>query len=98
MFSLTPGTSDPTDWMFRALGIESISSRVMTCTFDVFCTSTTGDAPDTVTVSSSAPTFISALIGTVTLAGTITSARLNVLNPGRVNVTANVPGLRSMMV
>ena len=62
-------------------------SRLMTFTFAVFCTSTTGDAPDTVTVSSRAPTFISALIGTDTLVGTSTPSRLKVLKPVSVNVT-----------
>ena len=82
-----PGTSDPTDWMFRALGIESMRSRVITCCRAVFWTSTTGDSPDTVTVSSSAPTRRSALSGTVVSAGTMMLSRLNVLNPVRVKTT-----------
>jgi hypothetical protein len=54
----------------------------------VFWTSTTGDSPDTVTVSSIAPTRISALTGTVVSAGTMMPSRLNVLKPGSVNVTS----------
>ena len=46
-----PGTIEAIDWRFRALGIESISSRETTWVRVVLCTSTTGDAPVTVTVS-----------------------------------------------
>ena len=43
------------------------------------------DWPETVTDSSSAPTFMSALIVAVKLAGNSTPSRLNTLKPGNVN-------------
>jgi len=48
-------------------------------------TSTTGDCPETVTDSSSPPTFSSALIVAVKLAGNSIRSRVNVLKPGSVN-------------
>ena len=45
-------------------------SRVMTCVLDACCTSICGVSPETVIVSSSAPTFMSALIVTTTSDGT----------------------------
>jgi hypothetical protein len=48
-----------------------------------FCTSTTGVSPETVIVSSSAPTFISALICTVPAPASSMPSRLNTLKPGR---------------
>jgi hypothetical protein len=88
MLSLMPGTREPTDWMFLALGMESIRSRVRICCRAVFWTSTTGDSPDTVTVSWSDPTRRSAFTGTVVSAGTMMPSRLNALNPVSVKVTS----------
>ena len=65
---------------------------------DAFCTSTTGDAADTVTDSSSAPTFISALIVAVKSVGSSTLWRLTVWNPASVNVTMYTPGRRSTIL
>src|SRR4029453_8530261 len=53
---------------------------------------------ETVMVSSIAPTFISALIGSVTAADRANSSRLTVANPVRLNVTAYVPGRRSTIL
>ena len=53
-----------------------------------FCMSTTGLAPETVTVSSSAPTFRSALTVAVKVAGSSMPSRLTVENPGSVKVTS----------
>ena len=70
----------------------------MTCTFDVLDTSTTGDAPVTVTFSSRAPTRISTLIVVVKFVGSSSSSRTNMLNPGRAKVTLYRPGRRSAIV
>src|SRR4029077_15567471 len=58
-------------------------------------TSTTGDAPDTVTVSSSAPTRRSAFTVAVKLAGSSMPSRLTVLNPGSVKTMVYTPGRKS---
>ena len=52
-----------------------------------FCMSTTGLAPETVTVSSSAPTLRSAFTVAVKVAGSSMPSRLTVENPGSVKVT-----------
>src|SRR4029434_2376300 len=59
------------------------------------CTSTTGLSPDTVIVSSTEPSFISA--STVAENEPVSSmpSRLTVLKPGSENVTEYVPGRRS---
>ena len=59
-----------------ALGTESSTSRDSTCVFTLVWTSTTGEAPDTVTDSSSAPTFISALMVAVKFDGSSRPSRL----------------------
>ena len=71
--------------MLRALGIASMSVRDRTWGCATFSTSTVATVASTVTVSPTAPTFISASTGTDTLAGTVTS-RFTVLKPGNVNV------------
>jgi hypothetical protein len=68
--------------------LDRISSRVMTCAFVALWTSTTGEAPDTVTVSSSPPTFISAFTVAVKSVGNRISSRLTVEKPVSENVTA----------
>ena len=60
--------------------------------------STTGDSPVTVTVSSSAPTFISAFTGAVNPVVSSMPSRLMTLNPASVNVTVYTPGLRSTIL
>ena len=62
-------------------------SRVMTCVRDACWTSTCGVSPETVIVSSSAPTFRSALIVTTTSDGTSMPSRRTVLKPARENVS-----------
>ena len=54
-------------WMLCAAGSASSTSRVNTVCFVTLCTSTSGEAPDTVIVSSSAPTLRSALTVAVKL-------------------------------
>ena len=58
---VTPGMSTAAAWMLWPVGNASITSRVSTRCVDTDCTSTSGEAPDTVMVSSIAPTFSSAL-------------------------------------
>jgi hypothetical protein len=53
----------------------------------VFCTSTTGLSPVTVTVSSTEPTVMSTLTVAVNPAVRTMPSRFRVLNPGRLKVT-----------
>ena len=53
----------------------------------VVCVSTSGDSPVTVTVSCSAPTRRSALIGMTPEPETVTLSRRTVVNPLSVNVS-----------
>jgi hypothetical protein len=71
--------------MFRALGRTSISVRVKTCGCATFSMSTVATVVSTLTVSSTAPTFISASTGTDTFAGTSTEC-FTVLKPGKAKV------------
>src|SRR6185436_9580943 len=75
----------------------SSTSRSRTRAVVVLDTSTTGEAPETVIVSSRAPTPSSALSVAVNSDGSTRPSRLNVLKPGSVNVTEYVPGRRSAM-
>src|SRR5262245_11871506 len=78
--------------------MRSICSRGSETAFLAESTSTIGLAPETVIVSSSDPTFISALTVAVKLAGSSSPSRLYVLKPGSVNVTVYTPGRRSTML
>jgi len=69
------------------VGNTSTSSLLSTSRRWVLCTSTTGDAPDTTTVSSRAPTRISTFTGAVKSPWIVMPSRTTVLNPGSVNVT-----------
>ena len=59
----------------------------MTVSRRVVCVSTSGDAPETVIVSCSAPTRSSALIGMTPEPETVTSSRCTVVNPVSENFT-----------
>jgi hypothetical protein len=59
--SRAPGSIAPSDGMLRPVGTASRTCRDMTTCCTAVWTSTTGDCPETLTVSSSAPTFRSAL-------------------------------------
>ena len=88
LLAVMPGMSTPsatTD--FVPAGMALMMSRVSTRCWTTFCTSTMGDSPVTVMVSSSAPTRISVL--TVAVNDDVSSmpSRLLVLKPGSVNVT-----------
>ena len=85
--SVTPFSVDPTAQMLRPVGTDSRSCWVMTCCWVDDCRSTTGDAPDTVMVSSRPPTRMSALIGAVKFATSSIPVRVTTENPVIVNVT-----------
>ena len=68
-------------------GIASSTVDEITACDAVFCTSTTGLCPETVIVSSSEPSRISALIAAVKFTGSSTPSRRTVLKPVSVNVT-----------
>ena len=85
---LTAGISTMRPAYDFALGIELKTSLLtVVCRFTLW-TSTTGVAPDTVTVSSTVPTFRSAFMVAVNEPVSSMPSRLNVLNPVNVNVTA----------
>src|SRR6187431_2409885 len=75
-------------------GIALSTSRVITCCCTTFCVSMVGDAPDTVMVSSSAPSRISAF--TVAVNDDVSSrlSRRTVLKPASVKTTVYGPGTR----
>ena len=82
-----PGMSTASaDWP-RPAGMESMTSLLITRCSEADCTSTTGVWPVTVIVSSTAPSFISASTVAVNEPVSSMPSRLNVLNPGSVNVT-----------
>jgi hypothetical protein len=73
--------------MLRPVGIRSIASRLSTEVFAADVTSTTGEAPVTVMVSSSWPTPSSALSVAVNSDGSWRPSRRKVLKPVNENVT-----------
>ena len=83
----TPGARMPIDMTLRETGSVSMMSRVMTCVRDACWTSICAVWPDTVIVSSSAPTFRSALAVTTTSDGTSTASRTTVEKPASENVS-----------
>ncbi len=92
---VTEGTVPAMSWKLRPVGSESSSCWLTTSRRWLVCTSTTGDSPVTVTLSATAPTFISTLIGAVKFDSSRTSARRTVVKPVNVKVTVYVPGRRS---
>ena len=84
---VTPGTSSMMPFQLLAAGVFATSSPLRICWRAAFCTSTTGVSPVTVIVSSSAPTFMSALICTVPEPASSMPSRLTVLKPVSENVT-----------
>ena len=71
----------------RPDGTVSSTSRSITRCLVALCTSTSGASPVTVTVSSRAPTRISASIAAINEPVNSTPSRRNTLKPGRVKVT-----------
>ncbi len=64
-----------------------MTSRVMTVCLVTLCTSTSGVVPETVIVSSSAPTFRSAFTVAVNVPDSSIPSCFTALKPGSVNVT-----------
>src|SRR5262249_25653775 len=87
----------PMDITLRETGSESMIVRVRTCVRDACSTSTCGDCPDTVSDSSSVPTFISAFTVTTVSDGTSTPVRVSVVKPESENVNLYGPGRRLSM-
>ena len=85
---VTPGMSTPI-WPvdFMPAGIAFMTSRVITFCCVTFCTSTIGAWPDTVMVSSSEPTRMSAFTVAVNAAVSSMPSRFTVLKPVSANVT-----------
>ena len=75
--------------------MASSTSRLSTSAWLIDCTSTTGASPETVTVSSSAPTDSTASTLAVNPAGSSCSSTSTVEKPGSVKVMVYVPGRRS---
>src|SRR6185503_12450946 len=90
----TPGRKPASVAAFRPDGSALMMSASSTCCRAVFCTSTIGDSPVTVIVSSTAPTRMSAFTSAVNDPVSSTPSRRTVLNPGSVMVTVYVPGRR----
>ena len=84
---LTPGINTPVVNGFRALGMAASTSWSITACRVVLCTSTIGDSPLTVMVSSSEPTRMSALTVKTAVPVSSTPSRLNVEKPESVKVT-----------
>ena len=82
-----PGRSEAYAPLRRVVGTASSVLRAIVCCWMTFCVSTTGAAPETVTVSSSVPTFSSAFTVVVNAVVNSRSSRLTVLKPGKLNVT-----------
>ncbi len=87
MFSETPVISCPMPWIVRPVGMASSASRFSTCDLVVLCTSTVGDAPETVRVSSSDPTFSSVFTVIVKSDGSSMPSRLTVEKPSSEKVS-----------
>ena len=84
---VTAGSNPAIDAAFRPDGSAPINSSFNTCWRIVLCTSTTGDSPLTVIVSSSAPTRISVLTEATKAPVSSMPSRFEVANPGSVKVT-----------
>src|SRR5207237_2146903 len=95
--TVTPGIAFRIEPYARVAGSASIADELITVSRRVFCTSTTGDAPVTVTVSCTAPTLRSNGIVSVTEPVTSMPSRRIVANPGSDTVIEYVPGRRSTM-
>jgi hypothetical protein len=95
---LTPTVMTPIVDQFFDVGIVAIVSWLITCRLMTFCTSTTGDAALTTTVSSIVPTFRSGLTVAVNCAGSSMPSRFTDEKPGSVNVTVYTPGRKSVIL
>ena len=98
MRAVMPGVSAARPKYVFDVGSVSICSRDRFCWLTTFCTSITGLAPETVTVSSIEPTVIVPSTFAVKSETSSIPSRTNVLNPGSVNVTVYAPGRRASIV
>src|SRR5678816_806950 len=94
---VTAGTSWKSAPYERDVGRDAITSPSTVVWRLTLCTSTIGDSPVTVIVSSSEPTRRSALTVLVNVPVSSIPSRLTVLSPVNVNVTEYTPGRRSTM-
>ena len=78
--------SCPMPWIVRPVGMASSASRFSTWDLVVLCTSTVGDAPVTVNVSSSDPTLSSLFTVIVKSDGSSIPSRFIVEKPSSENV------------
>ena len=92
---MTPGINCAVDCRLRPVGMASSTSRSSTSAWLIDCTSTTGASPETVTVSSRAPTDSTASTVAVKPPGSSWFSTRTVEKPGSVNVMVYVPGRRS---
>ncbi len=83
----TPGVIAAKLTKLRSVGSASITSREAVCFCTTFCVSTIGLAPDTVIVSSTEPTFRSALTVAVNADVNSMPSRFTALKPVRVKDT-----------
>ena len=81
----------PKFWNDFPLGMVPITSRLIEACWETFRTSTTGEAPVTVIVSSTEPTVSCASMFAVNPELNSTPSRIWVLNPERVKVTEYTP-------
>ena len=101
----TPGTITARPMTLREIGSESMTSRAITVVRVACCTSTCGAVPDTLIVSSSEPTFISALTVAVKFDGKFHAfandraeageRKRELVAPGRIASKRYDPGYRS---
>ncbi len=91
-FAVTPGIVVPTVANDRAVGSASSASFASCFRSELLCTSTTGDCPDTVIVSETAPTLRDALTGATNPAEISTPSRRTEVKPVSVKVTVYTPG------
>ena len=87
LLRLTPGIMKAATCGVRPVGMASSSSWLITRWRFALWMSTIGDSPVTVTVSSTAPTRISALTVAANEPLSSMPSRLTVLKPGSVKVT-----------
>ena len=84
---LIPGIREVTVPAFRPVGMAARTSLLTDCWTFALWTSTIGVSPVTVIVSSSAPTFSSALTVATNVPDSSMPSRFTVLKPGNENVT-----------
>ncbi len=87
LVTATPGISTISALYDRPVGMAATTSSVSTCCRFALCTSTTGESPVTVTVSSRLPTWKSALTVATKVPASSIPSRLTVRKPVNVKLT-----------